>query len=151
MDDLVAQVNLVDRELMNKIRERLGSTASIDTVLDTARDVIMRRYAQQVVRGKCETVFAMVEYIHDFFELNVEDTRIVLGHVRALTGDAHLGRFLEADLIEHVWNYTRLDPVAPRGCFTWARNLRPGRPCRIRRPCRLNCPSPGTGTAGTDQ
>lgn len=150
MDDLVARVDLADRELMTEIRARLGPHASIDAILDAARDVNMRRYAHQLVLHNCETIFTMVEHIHDFFELNVDDTRAVLTHVFALTNDQTLKRFLDADLIDSVWKYTRLEPEAAHGCFTWARSLR-RHPCRIRRPCRLHFPSPGTGTAGTGQ
>lgn len=150
MDDLVARVDLADRELMNEIRTRLGPGASITAVLDAARDVNMKRYAHQLVLHNCETIFTMVEYIHDLWELNVDDTRAVLTHVHALTGDEALGRFIGSGLIDSVWKYTHLEPEPVKGCFTWARSLH-RRPCRSRRPCRLRFPSPDTGTAGTGQ
>ena len=150
MDDLVARVDLAERELMTEIRARLGSGASIDAILDAARDVNMRRYAHQLVLHNCETIFTMVEYIHDLWELNVDDTKAVLAHVFGLTGDQAIKRFLDSGLVDSVWKYTRLEPEPVKGCFTWARSLR-RRPCRIRRPSRLRSPSPGTGTAGTGQ
>ena len=150
MDDLVARVDLADRELMSEIRARLGPAASIDAILDAARDVNMKRYAHQLVLHNCETIFTMVEYIHDLWELNVDDTRVVLTHVLTLTSDEALGRLLNSGLIDSVWKYTRLEPEPAHGCFTWARILR-RRPCRIRRPPRPHFPSPGTGTAGTGQ
>lgn len=150
MDDLVARVDLADLELMNEIRTRLGPGASITDVLDAARDVNMKRYAHQLVLHNCETIFTMVEYIHDLWELNVDDTRAVLTHVYALTGDEALGRFIGSGLIDSVWKYTHLEPEPVKGCFTWARSLH-RRPCRSRRPCRLRFPSPDTGTAGTGQ
>lgn len=150
MDDLVARGGLVDRELMTEIRARLGPGASIDAILDSARYVNMKRYAHQLVLHNCETIFTMVEYIHDLWELNVDDTRAVLTHVFALTGDQAIKRFLDADLVDSVWKYTHLEPEPVKGCFTWARSLR-RHPCRIRRPCRLHFPSPDTGTAGTGQ
>ncbi len=148
MDDLVARVDLADRELMNEIRTRLGPGASITVVLDAARDVNMKRYAHQLVLHNCETIFTMVEYIHDLWELNVDDTRAVLTHVHALTGDEALGRFIGSGLIDSVWKYTHLEPEPVKGCFTWARSLHRR---RSQRPCRLRFPSPGTGTAGTGQ
>lgn len=147
MDDLVARVGLVDRELITEIRSRLEPGASITTILDAARDVNMKRYAHQLVLHNCETIFTMVEYIHDLWELNVHDTRAVLTHVFGLTGDETLKRFLDADLIDSIWKHTTLEPEPVRGCFTWARSLRRRRPCRS----RLNFPSPDTGTAGTGQ
>lgn len=148
MDDLVARVDLVDRELMKEIRGRLGGGASINAVLDAARDINTRRYAQQLILHNCDSIFAMVEYIHDIWELNVVDTRAVLGRVCELTKDPTLKAFLDAELVESVWKYTKLDAPPPKCCFTWGRSRRP---CRTRKTRPPNCPSPGTGKAGTGQ
>jgi len=148
MDDLVARVDLVDRELMKEIRDRLGGGASINAVLDAARDVNTRRYAQQLVLHNCDSIFTMVEYIHDLWELNVVDTRAVLGHVYDLTKEPTLRAFLDAELVESVWKYTKMDLPPPKCCFIWGRSRRP---CRIQRPSRMHSPSPDTGKAGTAQ
>ncbi len=64
MDDLVRDATLTGPQLVNAIRNRLGSSASIKEILDVTRDVNIRRYALELAARKFESVFEMFNLVH---------------------------------------------------------------------------------------
>lgn len=146
MDDLVVRTDIEGGELVKEIRKRLGPGASLDAILDTTREVNMKRYALCLGMMEFPSVLEMVEYVHANWDLNIDDTKVVLKFLLEIHPSEQLEAVLKADLVNSVWKFTR--PEEPKGCFSILGGL--GRSRRQRRTSpRFHFPFRSTNTQGT--
>lgn len=126
MDDLIVRTDIEGGALVKEVRSRLGPGASLDAILDATREVNMKRYARCLGMIEFPSVLEMVDYVHANWDLNLDDTKVVLKFLLEIHPSQQLAAVLDADLVDSIWKFTR--PEEPKGCFSilggWGRSRR---------------------------